>query len=637
MLRSDGVAARIGEQCGSATLPDIAPEVRSAMLRHLLISRAVDDEAIRLQNQGRLNLWLSCRGQEAAQVGSMTAFGDAAVFPSYREHAAAVVRGIDPASILAQWGGRTFCGWDPVRHRFFPYTLVVAAQALHAVGYAIGRRVSGHSETVVVYFGDGATSQGDISEAMNLAAVEAVPVLFVCQNNGWAISKPSHEQMRGSIAARAEGFGLRSWSVDAHDPDVTYLRCLEAQTLRRRDARARSDRTAGHPGEGTQQLGRPYALPRRRRTRRRGGQRPGPSLSGHPPRRRRRRRGLGALGRGRGRAGRRSAGGGIRSMTREACLAESLNHTLHRLMSDDESVVLLGQDIGRLGGVFRVTRDLQSQFGRDRVRDAVLAESSIVGQAIGMALSGLKPVCEIQFEGFVYPAMNQIVTQAARMRDRWNGTLDLHLVIRVPVGGGIRAVEHHSESNEALFAHTPGLLVACPSSGPDASAMLGYAVAAGSPVIFYEPKRLYWQRRLQDRGRQNGAGPTGARVVRPGTDITVAGYGAVLEDVLAAAQSLSATIDVEVIDLRWIAPLDVDAVLASVARTGRLLAVHEAVEFCGVGAELVAAVVERGWHLLTAPPRRLAAPRRNYPPADTEGDYLVGQADITAAIQEMCR
>ena len=205
-------------------------ETQRAMLRHMLIARGIDEEAGLLENQGALDLWLSCRGQEAAQVGSAMAIGDEAViFPSYREHAVAVVRGIDAVSLVAQWAGRTFCGWNPRVHRFFPYTLVLAAQALHGVGYAVGRRLQNITETVVVYFGDGATSEGDLSEALNLAAIESAPVLFICQNNGWAISKPSHEQMLTSIADRANGFGIRSWSISADDPDSTYLGCLEAR------------------------------------------------------------------------------------------------------------------------------------------------------------------------------------------------------------------------------------------------------------------------------------------------------------------------------------------------------------------------------------------------------------------------
>lgn len=200
------------------------------MLRHMLMARGIDEEAGLLENQSALDLWLSCRGQEAAQVGSAMAIGDEPViFPSYREHAVAVVRGIDAVSLVAQWAGRTFCGWNPRLHRFFPYTLVLAAQALHAVGYAVGKRLQNMAETVVVYVGDGATSEGDMSEALNLAAVESAQVLFICQNNGWAISKPSHEQMLTSIADRANGFGVRSWSIAADDPDSTYLACLEAR------------------------------------------------------------------------------------------------------------------------------------------------------------------------------------------------------------------------------------------------------------------------------------------------------------------------------------------------------------------------------------------------------------------------
>jgi pyruvate dehydrogenase E1 component alpha subunit len=195
----------------------------------MLVARGIDEEAALLQNQGAVDLWLSCRGQEAAQVASAVAFGDAAVvFPSYREHAVAVVRGIDAVSLVAQWAGRTYCGWDPRRHRFFPYTLVVAAQTLHAVGYAIGTQIKNAAETVVVYVGDGATSEGDMSEAMNLAAVESARVLFVCQNNGWAISKPSRQQTLTPIADRASGFGIRSWSVPGDDPDRAYLQCVEA-------------------------------------------------------------------------------------------------------------------------------------------------------------------------------------------------------------------------------------------------------------------------------------------------------------------------------------------------------------------------------------------------------------------------
>ncbi|MDI2127076.1 thiamine pyrophosphate-dependent dehydrogenase E1 component subunit alpha [Yinghuangia seranimata] len=209
------------------TAPD--DDTRRTLLRHMLVARGVDEEARRLQKQGVLDLWPSCEGHEAAQVGSALAAGPAAtVVPSYREHAVALLRGVTPEELLAQWTGRTFCGWDPHRVRFFPYTMVLAAQTLHAVGYAIGRRMQGLEDFVVVYVGDGATSEGDMSEAMNLAAVESASVLFVVQNNGWAISKPAEEQMRTSVAERARGFGIASAAVPGRDPETVFAACSRA-------------------------------------------------------------------------------------------------------------------------------------------------------------------------------------------------------------------------------------------------------------------------------------------------------------------------------------------------------------------------------------------------------------------------
>ncbi|MFE7812695.1 thiamine pyrophosphate-dependent dehydrogenase E1 component subunit alpha [Streptomyces sp. NPDC057433] len=204
-------------------------DTRRSLLRHMLVARGVDEEARQLQKQGALDLWLSCQGQEAAQVGSALAVGPApTVFPSYREHAVALLRGVTPAELVAQWGGRTFCGWDPLSLRFFPYTLVLAAQTLHGVGYSIGQRLQGREDFVVVYIGDGATSEGDMSEAMNLAAVESASVLFVCQNNGWAISKPAREQMRTSLAERARGFGIEAVRIPGRDPETVFSACSRA-------------------------------------------------------------------------------------------------------------------------------------------------------------------------------------------------------------------------------------------------------------------------------------------------------------------------------------------------------------------------------------------------------------------------
>ncbi|MGV9315013.1 thiamine pyrophosphate-dependent dehydrogenase E1 component subunit alpha [Streptomyces sp. NPDC003691] len=226
----------------------------------MLVAKGVDDEACRLQKQGALDLWLSCRGHEAAQVGSALAVGPGpAVVPSYREHAVALLRGVEPVELLAQWAGRTFCGWDPLRIGFFPYTLVLAAQTLHAVGYSIGQRLQAREDFVVVYMGDGATSEGDMSEALNLAAVESAAVLFVCQNNGWAISKPSGEQMRGSVAGRARGFGIEAVRIPGQDPETVFTACSRAAAHIRRErapflVEIRVDRIHGHSTSDAQEL-----------------------------------------------------------------------------------------------------------------------------------------------------------------------------------------------------------------------------------------------------------------------------------------------------------------------------------------------------------------------------------------------
>ncbi len=210
-------------------------DVRRSLLRHMLIARGLDEQALRLQKQGALDLWPSCQGHEAAQVGSALAVGpDPMVFPSYREHAVALQRGVTPKELFAQWAGRTFCGWDPYRLRFTPYTMVLATQTLHGVGYSIGRRLQGREDFVVVYLGDGATSEGDMSEAMNLAAVESACVLFVCQNNGWAISTPAETQMRTSIAERARGFGIESAQLSGQDPETVFAACVQAADRIRR-------------------------------------------------------------------------------------------------------------------------------------------------------------------------------------------------------------------------------------------------------------------------------------------------------------------------------------------------------------------------------------------------------------------
>ena len=317
-------------------------------------------------------------------------------------------------------------------------------------------------------------------------------------------------------------------------------------------------------------------------------------------------------------------------------LAGALNAGLRQALADDPAVVLIGEDIGRLGGVFRVTDGLQAEFGPRRVQDSPLAESGIIGVAIGLALRGYRPVCEIQFDGFIYPAFDQITSQLAKMHARSRGTLRLPVTIRVPVGGGIGAVEHHSESNEAYFCHTAGLRVVACASPQDAHTMIQQAITCDDPVIFYEPKRRYWDKTEVSTGAPDNAGPRldQARVVVEGSDITLVAYGPTTRTALDVAQIAAGEgRSVEVIDLRSLSPLDLPTLARSAAKTGRVIVVHEAPTFMGLGAEIAAAITQQCFHHLEAPVLRVGGYNTPYPPARAEEDYLPDPDRVLDAIE----
>jgi pyruvate dehydrogenase E1 component beta subunit len=313
-------------------------------------------------------------------------------------------------------------------------------------------------------------------------------------------------------------------------------------------------------------------------------------------------------------------------------MAHALNAGLRRAMEDDARVVLVGEDIGRLGGVFRVTDGLQKDFGDLRVVDSPLGEAGIVGSAIGLAMAGYRPVCEIQFDGFVFPAMNQIVTQLAKYRHRTEGRASLPVVIRIPVGGGIGAIEHHSESPEAYFAHTAGLKVVCPSSAQDAYDLVRLAIRSDDPVVFLEPKRSYWRKGELDRDAVP-ASLERARVLREGDDVTVVAYGALVPVALEVARICAEEgRSAEVIDLRSLSPIDDATILASVRRTGRLVVAHEASRTAGLGAEIAARVQDRAFYSLEAPVQRVTGYDTPYPPSRLEEDWLPGVDRILDAV-----
>ncbi|MBP1326529.1 pyruvate dehydrogenase E1 component beta subunit [Leucobacter exalbidus] len=317
---------------------------------------------------------------------------------------------------------------------------------------------------------------------------------------------------------------------------------------------------------------------------------------------------------------------------RELPIAKAINEGLRAAMTANDKVILMGEDIGPLGGVFRVTDKLQEEFGSARVLDTPLAEAGIVGSAIGLAMRGYRPVIEIQFDGFIFPAFNQIVTQLAKITSRHDGAYQMPIVIRVPYGGHIGAIEHHQESPEAYFAHTPGLRVVAPSTANDAYWMMQQAIESPDPVLFFEPKAKYWQ-----KGDVNFAEPIAelhaARVARTGTDCTVVGYGAMVTTLMQAAEVAGAEgTSLEVVDLRSISPIDYEPLLASVRKTGRLVVAQEASGNSSVGSEIAAYVAEHAFYSLEAPVLRVSSYDVPFPPAHLEGVFLPDADRILEAV-----
>ena len=316
----------------------------------------------------------------------------------------------------------------------------------------------------------------------------------------------------------------------------------------------------------------------------------------------------------------------------------AINHTLDQQMEKDDSIILLGEDVGFEGGVFRVTKGLQQKYGKDRSIDTPLAEAAIIGSSIGMAINGLKPISEMQFSGFMFDGYNQLVSHAARMRNRTRGTYHLPMVVRMPYGGGIRALEHHSESLEVLFAHIPGLKLVIPSTPYDAKGLLAAAIADPDPVIYFEPKRLYraFKQEVPEKDYQVEIGK--ARVVQKGEDITVVAWGALMPEALKAIKLLEdEQISVELIDLRTIAPWDRKTVVESVKKTGRFLVVHEAYTSFGPGAEMISVINEQAFLYLEAPPTRLGGADITIPLPKGEHHFIITPEQIAKKIKDVVK
>ncbi|WP_411757615.1 alpha-ketoacid dehydrogenase subunit beta [Streptomyces venezuelae] len=320
-----------------------------------------------------------------------------------------------------------------------------------------------------------------------------------------------------------------------------------------------------------------------------------------------------------------------------ATMAQALTRAMRDAMAEDPTVHVMGEDVGTLGGVFRITDGLAKEFGEDRCTDTPLAEAGILGAAVGMAMYGLRPVVEMQFDAFAYPAFEQLISHVARMRNRTRGAMPLPITIRVPYGGGIGGVEHHSDSSEAYYVATPGLTVVTPATVEDAYGLLRASIASDDPVVFLEPKRLYWSKAAWSPDAPAEVPGIGRAVVRrPGTGATLITYGPSLPVCLEAAEAAREEgWDLEVLDLRSLVPFDEETVVAAVRRTGRAVVVHEANGFGGPGAEIAARITERCFHHLEAPVLRVTGLDIPYPPPMLEKHHLPGVDRILDAVARL--
>jgi 2-oxoisovalerate dehydrogenase E1 component len=680
-----------GEQVVEASW--LTEELAVAIYRDMVLARVFDRRATAAQRQGRLGTYAIAEGHEAIQVGSAHALRPQDfVYPGYREHGVQIAMGIPYETILAYWRGLPNEMWNPKDLRQMVLTVPIGSHLPHAVGHAYAERLLGNDVVTASYIGDGGTSENDFHSGLNFAGVWKTPTLFIVSNNFYAISVPFEQQTAAEwIADKAVGYGIAGEKVNGFDPFAVYdatVRAVERGSLGdgptlieaicyRFGPHATADDPALYRTKDEEELWRPLDPNERVRrfisnrgwwndsldeeliataTQRFDEALERVSQMELPPRSdiiahafdRAPKSLVDQLHRIEDGAGESRSEipasqiwtVGIDSLpdgpTSELTMADAINAALHQEMAADPTTVLLGEDVAVAGGVFRISEGLLQKFGEDRVIDTPINESGIVGTAIGMAMAGLRPIAEIQFEGFSYPAFDQIASHLGRIRFRARGNTSLPMVIRMPNGAGIGAHEHHCDSPEAYFAHVPGVVVVVPSSPSDAKGLLAAAVQSEDPVIFLEPKVLYraGKEAVPDARYELPLGR--ARIRRAGDDATLVTYGGMVPVSLRAGEEMSQRgIEIEVIDLRTVYPWDVETVAGSVRRTGRMLFVQEPQRTGGVGAEVVAEIAERCGYDLVVPPRRLAATDAPWPQFAIEKHALITDTMIAHELTEL--
>jgi 2-oxoisovalerate dehydrogenase E1 component len=621
------------------------------MYRLMLTARRIDDRMFALNRQGRVPFVVGSSGHEAIQVASVFALDREHDWPLpyYRDMGVALAWGTSPVdvflSVFARKADRLSGGrqlpnhWSDPANRVFTQSSAIGTQYPHAVGIAQALKLDGRPGVVAVYGGEGSTSEGDWHEAMNFAGIHKLPVVFIIENNRYAISVPSSEGVAGSIFKRAEGYAMNGYLIDGNDPLVVY------ETVKRAadDARgglgaslieADTYRYYAHTSDDDDRLYRSreevedwrrhdpvvtlkqYLIEER--------------LLTEADEVRIEQEVLAAVAEAVEEAEKAAAPDdpyshvyarviepgpavtvpGPRPQGPEVNLITAVNLAIHDVMSAHDDTVIFGEDVGgRKGGVFKATQGVSDAFGAARCFNTPISESLIAGAAIGMAAAGKRPIAEIQFADYIHPAFDQIVSEASRISYRSNGRWSCPIVIRVPFGGGINGALYHSQSIEALYSHIPGLKVVVPSTPADVKGLLMAAVEDPDPVIFLEPKKLY---RLVKGPYPEGEWivPLGQASIRQaGTDVTILTYGAMAHFAMEAVGPLADLgVSIEVIDLRTLKPLDWATVESSIKKTSRVLIVHEDNEFGGYGAELAAQVADKAFEWLDAPVRRYATP-----------------------------
>jgi 2-oxoisovalerate dehydrogenase E1 component len=621
------------------------------MYRTMLTARKMDDRMWALNRQGRAPFVVGSSGHEAVQVASAMALDPATdwVLPYYRDMGVALAWGTAPLDVFLgvfarktdpMSGGRQLPNhWSDVSRNVFTQSSTIGTQYPHACGIAQGLVIQGRPGVVAVYGGEGSTSEGDFHEALNYAGIHRLPVIFVIENNQYAISVPSAEEVAGSIAGRAAGYGMTGHQIDGNDPLVVYRTMREAaERARRGDGptliEASTYRYYAHTSDDDDRVYRSREeVDEWRRND------PVVTLKQYLIEERLLSEALEAAiveeverslvqavaeadaaprpDDPYGHVYANPIGPGEPATEPEASatgedvnLITAVNRALHEVMAAHPGTVVFGEDVAyEKGGVFKATLGLTDSFGPERCFNMPIAESLIIGVAVGMAATGVLAIPEIQFADYIHPAFDQIVSEVARIHYRSDGAWTCPIVIRTPYGGGIHGALYHSQSVEAFYTHVPGLKVVVPSTPADVKGLLHSAVEDPDPVLFLEPKKLY---RLGKGPYPEGPWriPLGrAAIRRSGTDLTILAYGAMARFAEEAAVPLEDRgISAEVIDLRTLKPLDWPTVYESVKKTSRVLIVHEDNEFGGYGAELAAQIAAKAFEWLDAPIRRYALP-----------------------------